>query len=225
MRDTANMSYAMRGASPLRDNSRSRSPVRMMGVSGGQGIDPYRGEGGSQEMIVHMAPPVVGPSAQAAVQMAHNATRAANESRHTLNIARAEITGLKENLAAAEKALAQSVNQRDMLARENESKESAILDMDAQMRMRSKDALARDTMYSQLQAELMDKNRQQEGVLHQTQMKLNGLQREITHREDEIADLRQRIHQREMQCDAALVSDTLNRGNNDKLKTELELKN
>lgn len=62
-------------------------------------------------------------------------------------------------------------------------------------------------------------------MLHQTQFKLDGLQREITHREDEIADLRMKIRQREMQCDAALVSDTLNRGNVDKLRSELELKN
>ena len=91
--------------------------------------------------------------------------------------------------------------------------------------MRSKDAMARDNMFGQLQAELMDKGRQQEGMLHQTVFKLDGLQREITHREDEIADLRVKIQQREMQCDAALVSDTLNRGNSNKLRAEMDLKN
>lgn len=149
MRDTGGMTYMVRGASPLRSKSRSRSPpVRMHGVLGGQGIDPYRGEGGSTEMLVHMAPPVVGPGTAAAVEMAHNATRAANETRHTLTLARAEIIDLKENLAAAEKALARTLNEREILARENYDKDGALQDLGVQMRMRSKDALARDNMFN-----------------------------------------------------------------------------
>ena len=121
MRDTGNMSYYVRGASPLRSKSRSRSPpARMHGINGGQGIDPYRPEGGHNErVVVHRPPPVLGPSPHAAVEMAHNATRAANETRHTLTLARAEITDLKENLAAAESALGRTMHEREALAREN----------------------------------------------------------------------------------------------------------
>lgn len=76
-----------------------------------------------------------------------------------------------------------------------------------------------------MQAELMDKGRQQDGILVQTSAKLDCLQREITHREDEIGELREKIKHREMQCDAALVSDHLGRENVHKLKSELDLKN
>ena len=40
---------------------------------------------------------------------------------------------------------------------------------------------------------------------------MNELQSEITHRENEIANMKRRIREREAQCDAALVSDFVNK--------------
>lgn len=57
----------------------------------------------------------------------------------------------------------------------------------------------------------MQKDFEQRDILHQTSDKLNQLQREITYREGEIASLKNKIQDREMHCDAALVSDTLNK--------------
>lgn len=50
------------------------------------------------------------------------------------------------------------------------------------------------------------------------------LQREITYREREVQELRHKIKEKEMQADAALVSDQLNRHNVAKLKGESDLK-
>ena len=61
-------------------------------------------------------------------------------------------------------------------------------------------------------------------ILNQTQVKFNGLTTEIAHREDEIGQLRVAIKKREMQCDAALVSDTLNRDQADKMRREISVK-
>jgi hypothetical protein len=72
--------------------------------------------------------------------------------------------------------------------------------------------------------DLMDKDRQQSMVLNQTKIKFDGLTTEIAHREDEINNLRVAVKKREMQCDAALVSDTLGRDQADKMKRELAAK-
>lgn len=58
----------------------------------------------------------------------------------------------------------------------------------------------------------------------QTRERLHVLQREITYREQEVQDLRHKIKQKEMQTDAALVSDKLNRHNVAKLKGESDHK-
>jgi hypothetical protein len=47
---------------------------------------------------------------------------------------------------------------------------------------------------------------------------MNQLQREITYREGEISQLKNKIKDREMHCDAALVSNTLNKYQVTKLK-------
>jgi len=44
------------------------------------------------------------------------------------------------------------------------------------------------------------------------------LSKEITFREEEISNLRYKIKQREMHCDAALISDTVNRHEKAKLQ-------
>lgn len=46
---------------------------------------------------------------------------------------------------------------------------------------------------------------------------MNTLSKEITFREEEISNLRYKIKQREMHCDAALISDTVNRYEKTKL--------
>ena len=66
-------------------------------------------------------------------------------------------------------------------------------------------------MFRELEAQLVSKDRQQNIILDQTSDKLNQLQSEITYRETEIQNLRKKIRDREMNCDAAIVSDTLNK--------------
>ena len=66
-------------------------------------------------------------------------------------------------------------------------------------------------MFRQLEGQLVQKDRQQSTILDQTADKMNQIQKEITHRENEITTLRRRIADREMNCDAAIVSDTLNK--------------
>ena len=63
----------------------------------------------------------------------------------------------------------------------------------------------------------MSKDRNQGKILDQTQTTLNTLSKEITFREEEISNLRYKIKQREMHCDAALISDTVNRHEKAKL--------
>ena len=75
-------------------------------------------------------------------------------------------------------------------------------------------------MFIQLQKDLFEKDQQQNNILFQTQDRLNVLQREITFREQEINNLRHRIKEKEIMCDAALVSDTLNKHNINKMKDQ-----
>ncbi len=75
-------------------------------------------------------------------------------------------------------------------------------------------------MFRQLQKDLLDKDQQQNNILFQTQDRLNVLQREISFREQEINNLRHKIKDRELMCDAALVSDTLNKHNIVKMKDQ-----
>jgi hypothetical protein len=56
---------------------------------------------------------------QDALDMANNAERVANESRHHLNFARAEVADLKGALIDAETALSQAVHERNQLDRHN----------------------------------------------------------------------------------------------------------
>ena len=72
-------------------------------------------------------------------------------------------------------------------------------------------------MFKMLEHQLQNKDGMQGAILVQTQDKLNSLQKEITYREGEIDLLRMKIREREMHCDAALVSDTINKYNVNKL--------
>lgn len=53
---------------------------------------------------------------------------------------------------------------------------------------------------------------------------MNTITKEISFREEEISNLRFRIKQREMHCDAALISDTLNKNEVRNLKSKNENK-
>jgi hypothetical protein len=79
-------------------------------------------------------------------------------------------------------------------------------------------------MFHQLEQQLLQKDHQQASVVDQTRDRLGVLQREITYREAEIQGLRQQIHGKEMQADAALVSDKLNRNNIGKLQHKNDAK-
>lgn len=50
---------------------------------------------------------------------------------------------------------------------------------------------------------------------------MNALQQEINHREDEIAHLNEKIKERELHVDAALVSNTLNKVNIKTMEAEM----
>lgn len=84
-------------------------------------------------------------------------------------------------------------------------------DISTKLKQRDAESQAKDAMFRELEAQLVSKDRQQTIILDQTSDKLNQLQKEITHRETEIQNLRRKIRDREMNCDAAIVSDTLNK--------------
>ena len=84
-------------------------------------------------------------------------------------------------------------------------------DISSKLKQRDAESQAKDAMFRELEAQLVSKDRQQTIILDQTSDKLNQLQKEITHRETEIQNLRRKIRDREMNCDAAIVSDTLNK--------------
>ena len=50
---------------------------------------------------------------------------------------------------------------------------------------------------------------------------MNTLQKEISYREGEISDLQSKVREREVHCDAALVSDTLNKHNINHLESQV----
>ena len=58
----------------------------------------------------------------------------------------------------------------------------------------------------------------------QARDRLQLFQREITYREHEVLQLRHKIKEKEMETDAALVSEKLNRHNVQKLKGESDVK-
>ena len=62
-----------------------------------------------------------------------------------------------------------------------------------------------------MENQLVQKDRQQSTILDHTKDKLNQLSREITFREGEVVALRNKIKDREAHCDAALVSNVLNK--------------
>ena len=66
-------------------------------------------------------------------------------------------------------------------------------------------------MFREMEAALMQKDENQKQILGQTQNTMNSITSEIKFREEEISNLRYKIKQREMHCDAALISDTLNK--------------
>ena len=80
-------------------------------------------------------------------------------------------------------------------------------------------------MYQQMQTDLLDRGRFQEGLINQTKDKVESYQKEIYTRESEIADLKQRIKNREMEANVAKISDTFSKQEADSLKAELEAKN
>ena len=92
-------------------------------------------------------------------------------------------------------------------------------DLDAALAQRDAASKKMDDLYRQMEAQLRQKDARQEQLLGQTSDHLNDLQKEITFREQEIASLQGKIRDREMHCDAALVSDTLNKQNLSVLKT------
>lgn len=94
----------------------------------------------------------------------------------------------------------------------------------AKLQQRDHQSLQKDQMFHQLEQQLLQKDHQQASVVDQTRDRLGVLQREITYREAEIQGLRQQIHGKEMQADAALVSDKLNRNNIGKLQHKNDAK-
>jgi len=94
----------------------------------------------------------------------------------------------------------------------------------AKLQQRDHQSLQKDQMFRQLEQQLLQKDHQQASVVDQTRDRLSVLQREITYREAEIQGLRQKIQGKEMQADAALVSDKLNRNNIGKLQHKNDAK-
>ena len=70
----------------------------------------------------------------------------------------------------------------------------------------------------------MQKDHQHNTMEEQARDRLQLFQREITYREHEVQQLRHKIKEKEMQTDAALVSDQLARHNAQKLKDEGDAK-
>merc|ERR1712080_700986 len=79
-------------------------------------------------------------------------------------------------------------------------------------------------MFRSLEQQLAQKDHAQANMVDQAIDRLHGLQGEITHREREVQELSRKIKDKEMQADAALVSDKLNRHNVTKLKGEGDAK-
>ena len=75
-----------------------------------------------------------------------------------------------------------------------------------------------------MEAALRQKDQNQQNILGQTKDTMNSITTEIKYREDEISNLRYKIKQREMHCDAALISDTLNKHEVRNLQTKNESK-
>ena len=79
-------------------------------------------------------------------------------------------------------------------------------------------------MYRDLENRLKSTTVNQDTIQAQASYHLNSLQKEITHRETEINQLNEKIKTREQHVDAAIVSNTINKVNLQKLGEQNENK-
>lgn len=146
------------------------------------------------------------------------AQRRDEEQRAVIRMAGAEIDDLKDGLRHAELMLAKSLHEKEQATAQLRDRGNTLEDLSAKLRQRDEESIRKDQMFRTLEQQLAQKDHAQTTIVDQTRDRLHLLQREITHREREVQDLRSKIKDREMQTDAALVSDKLNRHNVTKLK-------
>ena len=142
------------------------------------------------------------------------------EAKQMLTIANVEISELKHSLQYAEYKLAQTIAEKESLEHSKRQQTYHVEDLTTKLKQRDQQSLQMDKMYQQLENQLSQKDQQQVHILDQTRSKLNELQREITYRENEVKTLTQKIKYREMECDGALVSNTLGKVQMNKLQQD-----
>lgn len=122
-----------------------------------------------------------------------------------------EIIELKDCLREAEMQLAKTISEKENIEANRKNSQIQMQHLGEKLIQRDQASQKLDEMYRQLENKLVNKDMQQRQILDQTSGHLNDLQKEITYRETEISQLRNKIKDREAHCDAALVSNALNK--------------